>query len=263
MTPFLDQTVAVVTGASDGLGAAAARLLSRAGASVVITARRQDRLDLLARIIEADGGRVLPRAADLASDAAVGELVADALDRFGQIDFVLNIGGSAGAIGTSLWQVSPADWAQVEAANLTGTLNLIRHLVPHMLERQQGRMLFLSSSATVRPVARTGAYTATKAAVNSMVQTLALEMDGAPIAFNAFNPGPIDTPTYRSVVAALNQPQQMLQIARPPEEAAVLPLWLCSPETYGVTGEFVQWRDPDVYPALNEFAAKLQLQVRG
>ncbi|MCI5085669.1 MAG: SDR family oxidoreductase [Rhodovulum sp.] len=262
MTPFLNGAVALITGASDGLGAATARLFGKAGARLVVTARRQDRLDTLARVLANDGVEALPVAADLSSDADVAALTKAAIDRFGRIDFVLNIGGSAGAIGTNLWEVTPEQWSDILAANSTGPFYLIRHILPHMMQAQTGRMLFLSSSATVRPVAKTGAYAASKAAVNGMVHTLALEMGGLPIAFNAFNPGPIDTATYQTVTTSLNQPQQMRDMHQSPEEAAVLPLWLCSPQTYGVSGEFIHWRDQDVYPAVRQFGAEIGVKMR-
>lgn len=259
MHPFLKDTVALVTGASDGLGAATARLLARAGASVVLTARRPDRLAQLGEIISGNGGTAHPVAADLASDDSVAALVASALHRFGRLDFVLNIGGSAEGIGAPLWQVSAAEWTALEAANIAGPLNLIRHALPPMLDRGRGRMLFLSSSATERPVALSAAYAASKAAVNAMVATLPLEVGRAEVAFNAFNPGPIDTPTYGRVTRALHQGAEARALAQPAERAAALPLWLCAPDTHGVTGEFVQWRDPDVMPLLREFGARMQL----
>lgn len=259
MQPILKGKVALVTGASDGLGAATVRLFARAGAQVVATARRQERLQLLAEIVARDGGIAHPEAADLSQDSSVAALIAASLEQFGRIDFVINIGGSAGAMGVPLWQVTPADWTAVAEANIAGPLNLIRHALPHMLERGDGRMLFLSSSATVRPVALSGAYTASKAAVNAMVATLPLEIGAAEVAFNTFNPGPIDTPTFQQVMRELNQPQAVRRSAQQPEQAAILPLWLCADETWGVTGQFVQWKDADVRPRLDAFGAQLQL----
>lgn len=259
MHPFLQGSVAIVTGASDGLGAATARLLARAGATVVATARRRARLELLAEIIARDGGTALPVAADLSDDASVAALVQAALAAHGRIDFVVNIGGATAAMGVPLWQVDPADWTALAAANIAGPLHLIRHAVPHMLDRGTGRMLFLSSPATLEPVARSGAYAASKAAVNALVATLPLEVGAAQVAFNAFNPGPVDTPTFQQVMRALEAPPMARRGAQPAERAAVLPLWLCAPETFGVTGRFIQWNDPDVVPRLGAFGARLQL----
>jgi NADP-dependent 3-hydroxy acid dehydrogenase YdfG len=257
MPVFTSPSVALITGASSGLGASTARLFARAGAAVVMTARRQGELDKIAEVIAAEGGTVLAVAADLGDDGSVQALIGKTMERFGQIDFVVNIGGSAEGIGTPLWKITAAQWRNIEAANIAGPMNLVRHVVPKMMARGQGRMLFLSSSATTRPVARTGAYTATKAAVNAMVETLDLEMENTSVAFLAFNPGPIDTPTYKGVVTALEQPAAMRNIAQSPDKAAILPLWLCSAATYGVSGIFVQWRDPDVAQPLDQFAAAL------
>lgn len=262
MHRFLEGQTALVTGASNGLGTATARLLGRAGAKVAITARRRDKLDTLAEIMRADGTDVLCVEGDLSSDADVENIVKTTLRQFGQIDILCNIGGTADGIGKNLLDVSPAQWAAIQGANTNGPFYLIRHILPHMLERNTGRMMFVSSPATQRPIAKTAAYTASRMAVNGLVHALPLEIGDAPIAFNAFNPGAVDTQTYANVTSALNQPANARSSAQTPDQAAILPLWLCAPETYGVTGEFLHWRDDDVQQAVAAFAQKMGLAQR-
>lgn len=259
MVPFLSDRVALVTGASRGLGAGTAKMLARAGATVVLTARDQATLDVVADDIRAEGGKVAACAAELADDSAVRQMVEQTVDAFGRIDFLLSIGGSADGIGTDLDSVAPDVWARLWEANVTGPLNLVRHILPVMRQQQAGRLFFLSSSATFRPMFNTGAYGATKAAVNHLVQSIAAQPNYGGITACAFNPGPIDTPVFAQVSAALWQGQTS-DATRSPETAARLLLWLCSAETEGLTGEFVQWNSPNTMAAVGAFLQRYQIR---
>lgn len=251
MQRFLEGRVAYVTGASDGLGAATARRIAAAGATLVLSARRRDRLEAVAADLARDGAECLALPAALGDEGATGEAVAAALRAFGRIDFLICIGGSSDGIGAPVWEMPPERWRALVDANLSGPFYLIRHVVPAMRRQGGGRLLFLSSSATFRPGPLTGPYAATKAAVNQLVTTLAVALAPDRVSANAFNPGPIDTPTYRNVRGALagSVPGAWPE-ARSPDEAADLLLWLCSPEAEGLTGEFVQWDNPNTRNAV-------------
>jgi NAD(P)-dependent dehydrogenase (short-subunit alcohol dehydrogenase family) len=255
MRPFLTGRVVLVTGASKGFGAGTARVMARAGAAVIATARDQHALSDVVDEIRAEGAQGVAISADLTEDAQVADLVRQAVRIAGRIDMLINIAGSAEAIGTKVWETPPEAWRRLCRTNLTGVLNLLRHIVPVMQAHYHGRLLFLSSPATFRPQPETGAYAATKAGVNQIVQTLALELRGTGITANTFNPGPIDTPLYGEISGVLNrnaQPSIPVQ-GRPPELAAQLLLWLCAEETRDLTGEFIQWDNPNTLAAMEEF----------
>src|SRR5690606_8666297 len=116
------------------------------------------------------------------------------------------IGGSSEGIGVPVWEMQPERWRDLIDANLSGPFYLMRHLAPVMRRQGEGRLMFLSSSATFRPGPLIGPYGATKAAVNQLITTLALALAPDRVSANAFNPGPIDTPTYRHVQEALASP---------------------------------------------------------
>lgn len=260
MTPFLNNSVALVTGASGGLGAATAVLLSRAGARVAALARSEDKLEKLAAGLRAEGAEAVAIAADLADFDSVGHAVARTVEAFGGIDLLVNVGGSAEGIGRRIWETPPEVFARDLAANAAGAFNLMHHAAPVMRMRPGARLAFLSSPATMTPGPATGAYAASKAAVNQLVQTLALELRQNAVAVNAFNPGPVATESWARISKVLpsgpNAPQP-----QPPEVAAHLPLWLCAPESEGITGEFIQWNNPNTQEALNWFRANRQIDL--
>lgn len=259
MIPYLTGQTAFVTGASKGLGRATAQLLARAGANVVAFARDQTELDSLVSEIRSEGGHALAVSGDLGEDAAIAEAVKQALDAFGRVDLLLQIGGSTAGIGAKMWETSPDDWAGIWSVNANGPLNLIRHIAPVMKRNNAGRMLFISSPATMTPTVGTGAYAACKAAVNQMVQTLSLELRAHRVAVNAFSPGPIDTGSWAEVAPVLQPPGGQPVKPQDPMTAARLPLWLCAPETAHLTGEFIHWANPETSQALKQFAAQYQL----
>jgi NAD(P)-dependent dehydrogenase (short-subunit alcohol dehydrogenase family) len=195
----LDGKTALVAGVGPGMGAHVARAYAAAGANVVLSARSQDRLDSVAKEIEAEGGTALPVAADLGSQADIDGLVAAALDAFGGVDVLYYNAAGGRQPGSTPWNTTEmttldiADewWEQGLLLNVLGPLRLARQLVPGMRERGHGsiiQVLASSAFATVRlPLA---AYASTKSAMATAVRYLARDL-GPVVRVNAISPGVI------------------------------------------------------------------------
>ncbi len=164
--------VAVVTGASSGIGEATARLLAKKGCNVVLAARREDRLNALAAEL---GEGTLAAPADVSDSAACAALVARTLERFGTLDILINNAG-VGLYG-SIPEGDPEDWRKMFDVNVLGVLYTTRAAVRQMLLQGSGDVLFISSLAGRRvPRADGTVYAATKHAVNAIAE--GLRMDG-------------------------------------------------------------------------------------
>lgn len=181
--------VVIITGASRGLGAAAARILLEMGAAVVLSARTEEALHQLAAEADPGGERTLVVAVDVSEEAGCAALVAQTVARFGRIDGLVN---NAGVLqpAARLGDEEPAQWRQNIAVNLLGPYYLIHHVLPH-LKASRGRVINVSSGAAVSPVPGWSAYSTAKAALNMLTKALAEE---APeVVALALRPGVVDT----------------------------------------------------------------------
>lgn len=193
--------IAIVTGASSGIGRAAALLFARDGARLVVTARRQPELDGLLAEIERAGGEAVPVAGDVKDESLAKKLVDTAVDRFGGLDVAFNNAGSNGAIGP-VPEVSLAGWRDTLDTNLTSAFLGAKYQVPAMVDRGGGSIIFTSSFVghTVG-FPGMGAYAASKAGLVGLMQVLAVEFGARGVRANAILPGGTDTPMF-----AANQP---------------------------------------------------------
>lgn len=196
MTRSLDGRVAVVTGASGGLGAHFARLLAREGAAVAVAARRMDRVEALAGELAAAGGRAMALKLDVAEAAAIGPALDEVQAALGPLSILVNNAGVGGE-GLAL-EVSLEDWDNTFAVNVRGTFLAAREAARRMLEsgvaeRGEARIVNIASVASHTVLPGLAAYCASKAAVAMLTKGLAREWARRGIAVNALAPGYIET----------------------------------------------------------------------
>ncbi|MFA7586372.1 MAG: SDR family NAD(P)-dependent oxidoreductase [Novosphingobium sp.] len=208
MTKPLAGKVALVTGASSGIGEAAAFALAEAGATVAISARRKDRLDGLVARIEGIGGKALALAGDMAKQDDATRAVADTVTAFGRIDILIN---SAGIMESGGIEGADLDlYRKVMDINLMGTIYTCHAAIPYMLEQGCGDMITISSLAGRKGGEQTNAYSASKHAVNSMTDALRQELGDRNIRVSILMPGATKTevgdnitdPNWRKAIQA-------------------------------------------------------------
>ena len=191
MTDLSNQTV-FITGASRGIGAAAARYFAAQGAHVVLAARSVSALQSLATEIETAGGQALAVACDVADWAQVEAAVAKATDRFGGVDVLINNAGLIDPIAR-IEDSDPAAWAQVVNVNLTGAYNALRAVLPGMVERGSGTVINISSGAATGALEGWSHYCSTKAALLSLTRCADKELRDKGVRVIGLSPGTVAT----------------------------------------------------------------------
>lgn len=188
----LSGAIALVTGASRGIGQAAAIELGRRGAHVVITARTEGGLAETDDAIRAVGGTATLLPLDLMQGGDLDKIGPSLFQRFGRLDILV---GNAGALGvlTPVAHILDRDWAEVVGVNITAGLRLIRTTAPLLLAAPAGRAVFVTSRIVRRPAAYWGAYGATKAALEHLVLCWAEETRTTRLRVNLFDPGVVAT----------------------------------------------------------------------
>ncbi|MGH9519534.1 MAG: SDR family oxidoreductase, partial [Terriglobales bacterium] len=171
----LSGQVAVVTGASQGIGRAIALRLSELGARVVLAARSKPKLDEIVADLQAAGGEALAAVTDVRRPAAVQELLHKALERFGRVDIWVNNAGS-GQFGTPLHETSLEAWSATFETNLDSVFYSIRALAPHLIQRRCGHIINIASLAGHNPLPGGAAYAASKAALHGLTVSTAEEL---------------------------------------------------------------------------------------
>ena len=192
MAKRLADRVAVVTGASRGIGYAAAKVLAAEGAHIVAMARTTGGLEELDDEIQSAGGSATLVPANLTDLDAIDRLGAAIHERWGKLDILF---GNAGVLGklTPLTHLEPKVWDEVMAINVTANWRLIRSLDPLLQKSNAGRAVFVSSGAARKCSAYWGAYSISKAALEALVKTYANENAKTQVKANLLNPGPIRT----------------------------------------------------------------------
>jgi NAD(P)-dependent dehydrogenase (short-subunit alcohol dehydrogenase family) len=233
--------VAIVTGASSGIGRAAALLLASEGARLVVGARGRDGLDTLVAEIVTAGGHAVASAGDVGDEAFALQLVQAAIQEYGGLDVAFNNAGTLGQVGPTP-DVSAHSWRQTLETNLTSAFLGAKYQVPAMLERGAGSLIFTSTFVgyTVG-IPGAAAYAASKAGLIGLTQSLAAEFGPRAIRVNAILPGGTDTPMARlmnSTPQAWAGVENMHALKRTasPQEIARSVLYLASEASSFTTG---------------------------
>ena len=220
MTDNIAGKVVVITGASSGLGEAAARALAARGAKLTLGARRVPRLETLARELEAGGAQVLVRATDVTDRAQVKALVDAAVERFGRIDVIVN---NAGLMPHSpLERLKIDDWDRMIDVNLKGVLYGIAAVLPHMKAQKSGHVINVSSVAGHKVRPGSAVYAATKHGVRVISEGLRQEVKPYNIRTTIISPGAVHSELADSITEpdiAANV-RKIYEIAVPPESFA-------------------------------------------
>src|SRR5215468_10846481 len=232
----LSDRIALVTGASRGIGAALALELSQAGAHVVAVARTVGGLEELDDRIKADGGTATLVPLDVKDSEGIARLALSLNERYQRLDVLI---GNAGVLGSlsPLPHVEPKDWDNLMAVNVTANWQLLRCMDTLLKRAPAGRAVFLTSGVAHMGRAYWGPYAASKAALEVLVRTYAAECATASVRTNLFSPGPTRTRMYASAFPGVDP----LTLPTAEEVAkAILPL--CLPEC-GETGRLYSFRE--------------------
>jgi 3-oxoacyl-[acyl-carrier protein] reductase len=189
---LLQNKIAIVTGATRGIGKSIALTLAKQGASLLINGNREDLLNKLASDIEKLGQKCLVQVGDISNPVTAAKIVKTTMDNFSRIDILVNNAGIN--MRTPTLEMNLDDWQKVIDVNLNGTLYCCRAVLPLMIEQKYGKIVNVSSSTAKTPHRNASpSYGASKAGVNYLTQHLALEMAKHNIYVNAVCPGPIET----------------------------------------------------------------------
>ena len=237
----LQDKVALITGASSGIGRATALLFAREGAKLVVAARREAELASLVAEIAAAGGEAVALAGDVQSEDFAKALVATAVARFGKLDIAFNNAGTLGEAGPTSG-ISAAGWNEALAINLTSAFLGAKHQIPAMIEAGGGSVIF-TSTFVGHSIAFPGvaAYAASKSGLIGLTQALAAEYGPQAVRVNAILPGAVDTQMYREMNSSAEAQSYItnlhaLKRVATPEELARSVLYLASDDASFVTG---------------------------
>jgi NAD(P)-dependent dehydrogenase (short-subunit alcohol dehydrogenase family) len=239
MDTDLTGKVAIVTGASRGIGAAVARAFHAAGARVALVARDAEALDWIADGLGAADGQALAVPADVGDPAAVATAVGRVVEEFGRLDFACNNAAGGGHPPTPLAEVPVEAFDSGIAVTLRGVFLSMRAEIPAMVDSGGGAIVNMSSTAGRQAVGGLATYVAAKHGVEGLTKVAALDCAAAGVRVNAVAPGPILTDNLERAGAGAQEAAanaMPLQRVGRPEEVAAAVVWLCSEDAGFVTG---------------------------
>ena len=253
----LEGKVAIITGAARGQGRSHAINFAAEGAAVVLgdicrdiagvpyALGTQAELEETAHQVEKSGGRVVALACDVRQETDVQNLVKRGLAEFGKLDILVNNAGIGGPIGTG-WELSEAAWREMLDINLMGVWRGCKAVAPHMIERQQGRIINISSAAGLKGIGLMSHYAAAKHGVIGLTRSLAIELAPHKVTVNAVCPGSVDTPLLRAegelygmdweTTRRTFESYQLFPTLLDPQDISEACIWLASDAARYVTG---------------------------
>jgi len=237
VAPPLSGRVALITGAGRGIGRAVALAYADAGADLVLAALEERELEAVAEEVRGLGRQVLPHAADVSRQADVDMLVASTVERFGCPDVLVNNAGTI-VLPDDLGGATPESWDRTLAVNARSAFLLCRAVIPGMMERGEGRIINMASTAGLRGLPGRLAYCASKHALVGFTRALAEEFRGSRLTVNAICPGAVKTG-----LTAGSRPDDSREGWLEPEDVARVALFLADPASAGIHGAVLEMRD--------------------
>ncbi len=229
---MLKDKVAIITGASRGIGRATGLAFAREGAKVVLASRTQQDLETVASLVSAHGGEALVVPTDVTRTEAAETLVNRTLEAYGQIDILVNNAGIG--VFETVADSDPAVWDQVVASNLKSTYLCSKYVLPSMLARRSGLIINVLSIAAKVAFPASSAYCAAKAGALAFTKVLAEEVRSENIRVTAVSPGSVDTPFWKEIDAHPD-----LNLMLKPEHVAETILFVATQPDGMVTDEIV------------------------
>lgn len=238
----LDDKVAIVSGASRGIGEAIALAYAEAGAKVVVSSRKQEGVDQVAEKIRAAGGDALPLTCHVGRQDQRDALIQQAVAHYGRVDVLVNCAGTNPYFGPMI-QIDEGAYLKTFEVNLQGAFDLTKTVAQHLVDRKApGSVVNIASVAGLRASPLQGVYGMTKAAMIAMTRNFALELGPSGIRINAIAPGLIETRLAAAILQADSVVENIKQRAAlgrigQPEEIAGAALFLASDSASYVTGQ--------------------------
>jgi NAD(P)-dependent dehydrogenase (short-subunit alcohol dehydrogenase family) len=231
--------VAIITGASRGIGATASHIFADAGAMVALAARDETKMESVADTIIANGGKAIVVPTEVTDPVSVENLVKETLKTYGRLDVAFNNAGD-GHMPTPLADVRVEDFDRAMKTNIRGVFLSMKYEIPAMLKNSGGAIVNMSSTAGLNGVKGMAGYVAGKHGIIGLTKTAALDYAQSNVRVNAIAPGPILTERLKQVKDR-SQVEEAVPMHRlgTPEEVAYLAAWLCSDQASFITGTII------------------------
>lgn len=235
----MKEKVAIITGATSGIGHASALLFAEQGIKIVAAGRNENAGKELVKEIASKGGEALFIQTDMANAQSIEKLIEGAVGHFGRLDFAVNNAGIEGVLAP-LAEIEEKDWDSVMNTNLKGLWLCMKYEILAMGKTGGGSIVNISTNITRMSIPTTSIYTASKAAVETLGKIAAVEYGPQNIRINSISPGAVDTPMLRRIytqemIKEFTTTNPLRKLATP-RDIANAALWLCSPQASHVNG---------------------------